>query len=218
MSDSEAIAEVARRIAADTGGFTGGDVGLFEEVGRHTLLSLQQNGLAPHHRLLDLGCGTLRLGYFLVRYLDPERYFGIEPTGHYLAAGLKHAIGMELRALKRPRFDRNRNFDFSVFGVAFDYVVARSIFSHASPAMIARVMDAFRGNTSDNAIMLASWRPTLPKHRGLDVVETEESGDDWKFRRYRFEYLEAMARERGLVADRFGEAFNGQVWLRLARR
>jgi SAM-dependent methyltransferase len=218
MSESETIAEVARRIASDTGGFTGGNAELFEEVGRFTLQSLRQNGLAPHHRVLDVGCGTLRLGYFLVRYLDPDRYFGIEPVPKYLAAGLAHAIGSELQATKRPRFSRSKDFDFSAFNVAFDYVVARSIFSHASPAMIAAMMDAFRDNSSEDAVMLASWRPTLPKHRDLDVFESEESGDEWRFRRYRLEYLQEMARARGLFADRFGDVFNGQVWLRLARR
>lgn len=39
---------------------------------------LTNNRLEPHHRLLDLGCGTLRGGLPLIQYLDDGNYVGVD--------------------------------------------------------------------------------------------------------------------------------------------
>src|ERR1700761_2364722 len=147
MTDTQDIIEVARRIAIDTGGFTGGRLEIFAEAGQFSFDSLQQNGLKPSSKVLDYGCGSLRLGYWLVRFLEADRYFGIEPSERFLSAGLRHALGPELQAEKRPRFSNVATFDFSVFGEKFDFVVARSIFSHATPEDFLKAMESFRDNS-----------------------------------------------------------------------
>ena len=38
-------------------------------------------GLRDYHRLVDVGCGSLRAGRMLIPYLEPERYFGIGVEG-----------------------------------------------------------------------------------------------------------------------------------------
>lgn len=217
MSDMQAVAEVARRIAEETGGFTGGNVGLFAQAGRYSFRSLKKNGLKPSSRVLDYGCGALRLGYWLVRFLEPGCYFGIEPTKKFLAAGIKHAVGPELEAEKRPRFYNGGDFDFSVFGEKFDFVIARSIFSHASPEQFLASMDSFRDNATETGIMLASYRPLRPRDGKADIVDPTPDGPAWRLRRFGLPYLQERARERGLYADNFDEPFNGQVWLRLSK-
>jgi SAM-dependent methyltransferase len=208
------LARVAQKIAKATGGFTGGGTERFEEIGRFTLESLQYNGLTPKSRVLDLGCGTLRLGYWLIRFLEPDCYFGLEPAQKFVSAGLKYAVGRKLASAKRPRFHYSGNFDFSVFDVKFDYVVARSIFSHASADMVRAAMDSFCKTAAPGAVMLASYKPTKDIDGDVDEVNLGEK-DNWSFRRFRPEFLYAMARERGLAADDFGEIVNGQIWLRL---
>jgi len=214
VPEPEELAEIARRIAAETDGFTGGNIEHFGEVGFD---ALKENGLNPRHRVLDLGCGTSRLGYWLVRYLDPDRYYGIEPIKKYVDAGLAHALGPEFLLQKRPRFRPNRNFDFSVFGVTFDYVVARSIFSHAAPDIVAAAIDSFRANSKDDAVMLMSYRQLKDSSKGGHVCrDVDDLG--WGFHKYALEYLQNMARDRGMFAGNFGEPFNDQIWLRLSRR
>ncbi len=217
MQDGNAIDEVARRIAEETGGFTGGPIHLFGEMGRFAFDSLKQNGLEKSNFVLDLGCGALRIGYWLVRYLDSDRYCGIEPERAYVEAGIKHAIGPELAAEKRPRFDHGEGFDFSVFGVKFDFVVARSIFSHASPKMIRRALESFRDNSTERGVMLASYKQTRADDGGADVVDAHNTDDGWGWRRYAPSYIHGLARECGLAADDFGKKYNGQVWLRASK-
>ena len=44
-------------------------------------------GLRATHRVLDFGCGSLRAGRFLLTYLDPGGYWGVEPHRWLIAEG-----------------------------------------------------------------------------------------------------------------------------------
>ena len=48
---------------------------------------LTSHGLAPEHRLLDIGCGTLRVGIPLIEYLDTGHYAGVEARAPVLKEG-----------------------------------------------------------------------------------------------------------------------------------
>lgn len=48
---------------------------------------LTKHGLKPHHRLIDIGCGTLRGGIPLIKKLDPGHYAGIEVREDVLQLG-----------------------------------------------------------------------------------------------------------------------------------
>src|SRR5205807_6035012 len=52
--------------------------GAWEEIGRLQFEFLTGNGLKPHHRLLDVGCGALRGGLHFIRYLDEGNYVGVD--------------------------------------------------------------------------------------------------------------------------------------------
>src|SRR3979409_2149502 len=52
--------------------------GRWEEIGELQFQFLRTHGLEPQHRLLDIGCGSLRGGVRFVSYLDPGNYFGID--------------------------------------------------------------------------------------------------------------------------------------------
>lgn len=207
------LAEIARRIAAETDGFTGGPSESFAMIGRYTLESLQRCGLKRSSNVLDMGCGALRNGYWLIRYLDSGRYFGIDPSRRYVQLGLKYAFSPELLDEKEPSFVYNEDFDVSKFGVKFDFVLARSIFSHASPRLIGKAFDCFRDNAAPGGIMLASYN-RMPKGSAKEVVDLMQRGE-WSWRRYSTSYLQALASEHGLEAQDFGKPFHGQVWLKV---
>ena len=64
------LAEICETLRQQ-GIFSGGPPQLFESAGRLQLATLVREGLYPYSRLLDVGCGCLRAGYWLIRLLDP---------------------------------------------------------------------------------------------------------------------------------------------------
>jgi SAM-dependent methyltransferase len=114
-------------------------------------------GLREHHRVLDFGCGSLRLGRLLIPYLAPDRYFGVEPETRLVEAGFAEELGRDARALKRPRFDDNADYDVSVFGERFDFIIAQSVFSHTGAGPTGRALKAFADNLAPGGLIVANW-------------------------------------------------------------
>jgi SAM-dependent methyltransferase len=238
------LSEVGKAIQDESGIYNGGPASDFESVGRLTLQTLLANGLLPSHRVLDFGCGSLRNGYWLIRFLDSGNYFGIEPVEKGVKAGLKHLIDPELEAFKKPRFLYNKDSDISAFELPFDFVVARSILTHTCPGMLRRMFDTF-AKSSPNGTMLASyWRYDLPKalvpwsennrYRNLAVtgenldsnrvfaLGDELADDDMRFVaivRYSLSHVQKIAADYGLIVEEDWSfpPINRQIWLRIKR-
>jgi SAM-dependent methyltransferase len=114
-------------------------------------------GLREHHRVLDFGCGSLRLGRLLIPYLAAGRYFGIEPETRLVEAGFAEELGQDARALKRPRFDDNADYDVGVFAERFDFIIAQSVFSHAGAGPTAKGLKSFADQLAPGGLIVANW-------------------------------------------------------------
>jgi SAM-dependent methyltransferase len=152
------LQEQAERVGGG-GQFLGGPLANFERVGRLGFEVLLREGLTPTSRVLDVGCGSLRLGYWLMRFLDPGCYFGIEPAQERLRLGLDELLEPDVVERAQARFSANDDFDFSVFGETFDFVIARSIWTHASKPQIAAMLGSFAATSSGAGVFLASYYP-----------------------------------------------------------
>ena len=106
--------------------------GLWEQIGRHQFDFLRDNGLTPDQKVLDVGCGCLRVGVHLVEYLDPENYYGIDQSKALLDAGFDVELPMVRLQHKLPRANLacNAGFDATMFDVQFDVAFAQSVFTH----------------------------------------------------------------------------------------
>lgn len=137
------LADYARhtdaRVARDPREAVGG---LWDELGPLQLEFLKGEGLRPEHRLLDIGCGTLRAGRHLIRFLEPGGYTGTELSAAALEAA-RALVGREGLAGRAPRLvhvaDGNLRFA-ELGGGRFDFILAHSVFTHL-PA--ERVEEAF---------------------------------------------------------------------------
>lgn len=68
----------------------------FEEAGRDRFKSFRAvMKLASQSRLIDYGCGSLRIGYHAMNYLEPGNYFGLDVTTDFMDIGMK-LIGASL--------------------------------------------------------------------------------------------------------------------------
>ncbi|HVT22029.1 MAG TPA: class I SAM-dependent methyltransferase [Mycobacteriales bacterium] len=100
-------------------------------VGKLQFDYLVRHGLQPHHRVLEIGCGNLRAGWRIIRYLDAEHYFGIDISQQALRSAQRNLVERGL-VDKRPHLELVRDQTYSTFPDAvFDVVHAHSVFSHA---------------------------------------------------------------------------------------
>lgn len=107
---------------------------------------LIRNGLREKHTILDIGCGSLRAGRFLIQYLAPGHYYGIEPNEWLVETAINEEIGRDLLNIKHPFFSYNGDFDFSGFRFnKFDFVIAHSIFSHAGTTQVKKCIKNVKG-------------------------------------------------------------------------
>ena len=105
--------------------------GSWDEIGQLQLDFLVARGLMPHHRLLDVGCGSLRAGVKVVRYLDPGHYAGIDLHESLLDAGYDIELVNEGLSHKLPRSNlwADGEFDFSWCPMQIDFALAQSVFT-----------------------------------------------------------------------------------------
>jgi hypothetical protein len=141
--------------------YLGGSPLRFEEDGRQILISLIRRGLTFDSPLIDVGCGALRGGYWLIHFLDPDRYHGIEPVGRRVDEARRALLEPGVEEQKRPRFANNADWDLGVFGIAPRFVVARSIWSHAPKSAIAALLDSFAKVAAPDGLLLASYVPAV---------------------------------------------------------
>jgi hypothetical protein len=214
------LKEQANKLEAE-GIFLGGPAELFETAGQKLLITLLSEGLTPSSKVLDIGCGCLRGGYWLIHFLDKGCYFGIEPNTDILTAGLRILLEPGLADLKKPGFDHNADFDFTVFEERFDFFVARSIWTHTSKQQIQAMLDGFVSTASTEGVFITSYiRATLFKrgYKGTKWIGRSHESDTPGIIRHSLGWIQAECAKRGLVVNEIKEKaynFGNQTWLRI---
>src|SRR5438477_9754533 len=74
----------------------------YDLIAAMTFNLLTTLGLRQHHSLLDIGCGSLRIGRLLIPYLNRGKYFGIEPAEWLVAEGIKDELSETVIHTKPP--------------------------------------------------------------------------------------------------------------------
>lgn len=203
-------------------GFLGVPVHSFEEAGRSQLIELLKQGLRHESKLLDFGCGCLRIAYWLVRFLDPDCYYGVEPARNRVELGLHYLFTPEMVNDKRPQFHHNAVFDSSPFGQRFDYFLARSIWTHGSKRQVEATLDSFVRDSHSASIFLASYLPAESSeddYMGNVWVGTSHESDVPGIVRHRLSWIVKQCASRNLVVEELpGLDCDSQFWLRITHR
>ncbi len=176
-------------------------------------------GMREHHRLADVGCGSLRAGRLLIPYLAPGNYYGVEPNRWLVEEGIAKELGPSAVELKRPNFAYNDDFDLSGFGTEFDYVLAQSIFSHTFADLTAQAFGAIRAALAPEGMLVATYfvrRRYAPGH-----TRRPDSGNGFLHPGvvgYRWPQIAALLDGAGLAGERVDWLHPRQEWFVAVRR
>jgi hypothetical protein len=104
--------------------------GMWDEIGQLQFDFRLAKGLTPESYLLDIACGSLRLGVNAIPYLEPSHYLGIEKESGLIKAGLEQELDPGIGEQKRPNIVISDSFDFARRGQTADFAIAQSLFTH----------------------------------------------------------------------------------------
>lgn len=162
-------------------------------------------GLTPRHRLLDVGCGALRAGVHFVEYLEPGGYYGIDINQTVLDVGYEQELPVPLRErLPRDHLRTTERFDCD-FGVAFDYAIAQSVFTHVSLNHIRLCLHQVGQQLGPGGRFFATFFEARPQHPvDAPLGKREKWTEQNPFFYYRRD-LEWAAREADLELHYIGK-------------
>jgi len=132
----------------------------YDLIAAMTFNLLTTLGLRQHHSLLDIGCGSLRIGRLLIPYLNRGKYFGIEPAEWLVAEGIKQELGETVVQTKRPTFFFTDSPEtVGQASVSFDFALAQSIFSHCGLDLIKGWLSAVSRSLAQDGVLVATFLP-----------------------------------------------------------
>jgi SAM-dependent methyltransferase len=131
-------------------------------------------GLRETHRLCDVGCGSLRGGRLLIPYLLPGNYYGIEPNQRLLEDAIEHEVGSELLTLREAHFDYGDDFGIGRFGMAFDFILAQSIFSHTYRDLTSHALEQIVESLALDGLFVGTFIEKFP----VILPQGERAGPD----------------------------------------
>ncbi len=132
----------------------------YDLVAAMTFNLLTTLGLRQHHSLLDVGCGSLRIGRLLIPYLNRGKYFGVEPNEWLVKEGIKRELGEALLQIKHPTFFFSDSPEATAQAkVSFDFALAQSIFSHCGLDLIQNWLSAISHSLAEDGALVATFLP-----------------------------------------------------------
>lgn len=161
--------------------------GLWDEIGQLQLDVLKRQGLNPQHRLLDIGCGSLRGGLHMIRYLESGHYWGTELSERLLDAG-REFLREEGLQDKDPHLVVVDGFSFKELqGQQFDFVQAFGVFTDIPAELVRECVANLSRVLAPGGAFYASFGPAksyMPDHVRVQF-------------RYPWSFFQELAAEHG---------------------
>ncbi len=146
-----------------------GPLGYWDKLQSYQLNVLRFNGLNPHHKLLDIGCGPLQGGIAFIRFLEKGNYYGIDKNQNSLEAGKKQIIKKRL-SVKEPFLSVSDTFgEEELNGAKFDFMWASQILYYFNDEMIKSLMRTISFRLNDKGKFLGDI--IGPKHYEFKTKE-----------------------------------------------
>ena len=186
--------------------------GMWEEIGQLQFEFLLDKNLQPCHKMLDIGCGTLRGGRHFVKYLNTGNYYGMDISSKAIAYA-KQLVQKERLSEKTPHLfiSENKDLKFSEFsGQKFNYILAQSVFTHLKPEHIKECFENIGCIMSDNSAFYFTYQ------HGEEYKQTSRKGF-----KYPFSFFESLAEQYGFKLQNCSKEYNHprkQVMIELKKK
>jgi SAM-dependent methyltransferase len=178
----------------------------YDLIAAMTFNLLTTLGLRQHHSVLDVGCGSLRIGRLLIPYLNQGKYFGVEPNEWLVDQGIRRELGKSLLEIKRPMFFFSDSPNtIAQAKVAFNFALAQSIFSHCGLDLIKGWLSAISHSLAQDGALVATFL----------VAEEDSTRTGWIYPdcvNYRPATLEGAAKEVNLRFEILDWKHPRQTW------
>jgi len=185
--------------------------GKWDTMGKLQFDYLISQGLHPHHYLIDIACGSLRAGVYLIPYLETGHYLGIEKEEDLVQLGIEKELGSQLYEIKKPRFVISSDFNFERFDVRPDYAIAQSLFTHLPISKIEICFKKLRSFIRDDGVLYATFHETefeisnlLNSHDHDNFASTKHQMEQFGEKNgWKDEYIGDWGHPRGQVIVRY---------------
>lgn len=168
-------------------------------IGKRQYHFLVSQGLRSDHKFLDVACGSLRLGQYIIPMLEKGNYFGIEGEKVLVDMGIENEFLFDVIEKKSPRFSYNYDFDMS-FCDEYDFAIAQSLFTHLVKEDISKCFKAMSAVAKSGSKFYFSF------FEGDEADNPESAAShankNWK---YSFATLDGIARSNGFECDYIGD-------------
>jgi len=141
---------------------------------------LRAGGLKPHHRCIEYGCGSLRIGRHLVEYLDREGYVGLDVSDRFFGEGLAAIGGAGLQEKQPELYVIEADLLAELAATPPDFVFSIAVLHHVHPSelddYLANVL-MLLGPGSQALLTFREWRTRIQtaakswSHPARDLVE-----------------------------------------------
>lgn len=179
----------------------------WDAAGVRHLEWLRAQGLRPRHRVLDLGCGSLRSGVHLLGYLDEGGYVGVDRDGALISAGREIEAPLAGVDASRGRYHTTDVTNLDEVDGTFDVVVAFGLVQDLAYAEVARMFAAAIPKLAPGGRMFVAY---FEAPSPLTLERIERPGPSYSYfdqlmRHYDFESLARLVQACGARAERLGE-------------
>jgi PPOX class probable F420-dependent enzyme len=153
----------------------------YDMIGAAQFALLYALGLREGHRLLDIGCGSLRAGRMIIPYLKTGGYVGVDPNPWLIDEALEHELGRDILDVKQPRFDRTGDFELEHLG-RFEFVLAHGVATNTGPALVPRLLCAVKATLAPNGLSAVTFiHPGTGDSEAVEVALDDRDAPDWRY-------------------------------------
>ncbi|TFG02106.1 MAG: class I SAM-dependent methyltransferase [Promethearchaeota archaeon] len=172
-----------------------GLIGDWKEKREFQINFLRSIDLKPTHFLLDLGCGTLRGGIPIIKYLNERNYTGIDVRAKVIKEAKKELKLYHLEE-KKPKLIYFKKFNELKFSKKFDVIWAFSVLIHLKDEMLDKCLEFIRNNLKQDGRFFCN----------VNVTPNEKLWRDFPLILRSLEFYENKARKHNLKIQIIGPA------------